>query len=127
GVVALCGAGRIEDARKVIARMERFVAGGTAGFGTNRGMTAEIGLPVSRAVVAFTEQRYDDVVDRLLPIRSRFHHFGGSHAQRDLLQRTITEAAIRADRLELARAPLRERPSRRHPGRAGWVAAGSLA
>jgi len=47
----------------------------------------------------------------LLPRRSRFHHFGGSHAQRDLLQRTLTEAAIRSGRLDLARALLDERLS----------------
>ena len=46
-------------------------------------MTAEVGLPACRAVVAFTEGRHDDVVAELLPIRSALHRFGGSHAQRD--------------------------------------------
>jgi hypothetical protein len=85
-------------------------------------MTAEIGVPASRAIVAFTEGRYDDVVDELLPIRTRFQHFGGSHAQRDLLQRTITEAAIRAGRLDLARALIDERLSVRETSVYGLLA-----
>ena len=35
----------------------------------------------------------------LLPIRTRVHEFGGSHAQRDAVERTLLEAAIRAGRL----------------------------
>ena len=76
-------------------------------------MTAEVGLPASTAVIAFTEGRYDDAVDTLLPIRTQFSRFGGSHAQRDVLQRTLTDAAIRAGRLELARALVAERLSQR--------------
>ena len=43
-------------------------------------MTAEVGLPASPAAIAFTEGRYADVVAQLLPIRTRFNTFGGSHA-----------------------------------------------
>jgi tetratricopeptide (TPR) repeat protein len=111
GVVALCGAGRLDDARSVVERLERSVGAGAAEPGTGRWMTAEVGLPASRAIVAYTEARYDDVVDELLPRRAHFHHFGGSHAQRDLLQRTLTDAAIRSGRLDLARALLDERLS----------------
>ena len=111
GVVAMCGAERLDDARAVVDRLERSVGAGRAESGTGRWMTAEVGVPASRAIVAFTEGRYDDVVDELLPRRSHFHHFGGSHAQRDLLQRTLTEAAIRSGRLDLARALLDERLS----------------
>jgi hypothetical protein len=111
GVVALCGAGRLNDARSVVERLARSVSAGAAEPGTGRWMTAEVGLPASRAIVAYTEARYDDVVDELLPRRSHFHHFGGSHAQRDLHQRTLTEAAIRSGRLDLARALLDERIS----------------
>ncbi|HEX5614428.1 MAG TPA: tetratricopeptide repeat protein, partial [Acidimicrobiia bacterium] len=109
GVVALCGAGRVDDARTVVARLERAAASGAAETGTGRWMAAEVGLPAARAIVAFTEERYDDVVDELLPRRARFHSFGGSHAQRDLLERTLTEAALRAGRFDLARALLDER------------------
>ena len=76
-------------------------------------MTAEVGLPASRAAIAFTEGRYADVVAELLPIRTRFNVFGGSHAQRDVLQRTLTDAAIRSGQVELARALVSERLSER--------------
>ena len=72
-------------------------------------MTGEIGLPASRAALAFVEQRYVDVIDALMPIRRVFHHFGGSHAQRDALQRTLLESAIRSGRFELARFLASER------------------
>ncbi|MGH8982858.1 MAG: tetratricopeptide repeat protein, partial [Acidimicrobiia bacterium] len=110
-VIALCGAGRTADARAVIERLERYVADAPVQAGSNRAMTAEVGLPSSRAVLAYTEGRHDDVVGEMLPIRTVFQHFGGSHAQRDVLQRTLTESAIRSGRLDLARALLDERLS----------------
>ena len=121
GVVALCGAGRLDDARAVVDRLDRYAAG-SSDAGTGRAMAAEVGAPAARAIVAFTEARDDDVVDGLLPIRARFHHFGGSHAQRDLLERTLTEAAIRAGRLDLARALLDERLSLRDTSVYGHLA-----
>jgi len=39
----------------------------------------------------------------------RSHRFGGSHAQRDILHRTLIEAALRAGRRPLAEALLAER------------------
>ncbi len=119
-VIALCGAGRVADARAVVERLERDVAGTPVQPGTNRAMIAEVGLPVSRAVIAFTDGRHDDVVADLLPTRRVFHRFGGSHAQRDLLQRTLTESAIRSGRLDLARSLVDERLSQRDTSVFGW-------
>jgi tetratricopeptide (TPR) repeat protein len=109
-VMALSGAGRIDDARSVIDRLDRYVtSGGNRDEASNVAMTAEIGLPASRAAVAFVEGRHADVVAELAPIRARFQRFGGSHAQRDVLQRTLLEAAILSGQLNLARALIRER------------------
>ena len=58
-------------------------------------MTAEIGLPSAQALVAFGRGQWSDVVATLVPIRRRLQLFGGSHAQRDVLQRTLLEAALR--------------------------------
>jgi tetratricopeptide (TPR) repeat protein len=112
-VIALCGAGRTDDARRVIHRLERYVADRPVEQGTNRAMADVVGLPASRAMVAYTEGRHEDVVGALLPIRRVFQQFGGSHAQRDVLQRTLTESAIRSGRLDLARALIDERLSLR--------------
>lgn len=110
-VLAFAGAGRLDDARSVVDRLDRYVAGAAASGtpASNVVITAEIGLPACRAVVAFAEDRHDDVVDMLMPIRRVLQRFGGSHAQRDVLQRTLLDAAIRAGRAELAEALVSER------------------
>ena len=83
-------------------------------------MTSEIGLPVSRSLVAFARGEFDAVIADLLPIRTRVHHFGGSHAQRDAVERTLLDAAIRAGRHELAAALVSERLSMRECNTYAW-------
>lgn len=119
-VMAFCGAGRLDAARAVVDRLGAYVAAAPSGSGSNVAMTAEIGLPASRAVVAYTEGRDHDVLAELLPIRALLAHFGGSHAQRDALQRTIVEAALRVGELDLARALLSERISLRDTSVYAW-------
>ena len=111
-VMADVGANRFGAARRGRPPGRRAA---TTATGTNRMMTAEVGLPASRAVIAHAEERFGDVVAELLPIRRQMHWFGGSHAQRDVLQRTSLDAAIRDGQLDLARA------DRRAPGRARHV------
>jgi hypothetical protein len=112
-VMALAGAGRTGEARAVIERLERYVAGSVAPGDSNHAMTSAVGLPASRAVLAFAEGRHHDVIADLLPIRTYLARFGGSHAQRDALARTLVESAIATDQGPLARALLRERLSLR--------------
>jgi len=83
-------------------------------------MTAKVGLPVCRSLVNFGRGEYDSVIAGLLPIRTRLHSFGGSHAQRDAVERTLLEAAIRAGRLELASALVSERLSVREGNSYAW-------
>jgi tetratricopeptide (TPR) repeat protein len=116
--MALVGAGRLDEARSLVAALEAWLP--SAG-GTNRAMTAEVGLPASRAVVAFGEGRYDDVVGELAPIRRSFHRFGGSHAQRDALARTLLEAALRAGRTELVLGLTAERLGNRPSSTYAWA------
>jgi hypothetical protein len=72
-----------------------------------------IGLPACRAVLAWGEGRHADAVDELWPLRATAHRFGGSHAQRDALHRTLVDAASRAERLTAARAAIAEKLSLR--------------
>lgn len=118
-VFALVGAGQIADAERVVERLAGYVHLG--GAGTNVAMTAEIGLSSCRAAVRFEQGRYDAVIDELLPIRRVLQHFGGSHAQRDALQRTLLESALRAGRTDLARALISERLSVRETSVYGWT------
>jgi len=88
--------------------------------GTNVRMTSEIGLPACRATLAFVEDRHDDVITELMPIRRIFNRFGGSHAQRDALHRTLLESALRSGRYELARALTSERLGVRESNVYAW-------
>lgn len=117
GVMALAGAGRGEAARTSVTDRERWLE---TAAGSNARMTAQIGLPASRAVMAFVDQRYDDVIDELWPIRRTLACFGGSHAQRDALQRTLLEAALRTGRYEMARALTSERLGVRESSLYNW-------
>jgi hypothetical protein len=85
------------------------VGRGGTGRRSNVAMTAEVGLPACRAVLAYAEGRDADVLQALLPVRTILHRFGGSHAQRDAVQRTIVDAAVRSGRHDLASALLSER------------------
>jgi hypothetical protein len=117
--IAFAGAGRLDDVKAVITKLEADV--GDGGPRTNTWMTAEVGLPAARAMLAFIEDRHDDVVDMLAPIRRTFHRFGGSHAQRDVLQRTLLESALRSGRLEFAEELLSERLAERATSVYGWT------
>jgi hypothetical protein len=66
------------------------------------------------------EGRHEDVIADLAPIRLVLNRFGGSHAQRDALQRTLLESALRAGELELARVLTAERLSLRETSVYGW-------
>jgi hypothetical protein len=72
-------------------------------------MTRQVRLPIVRAIDAFGRGRYRETVDLLMPVRYRAHAFGGSHAQRDVVHRTLLEAALRNGQRGLARALAIER------------------
>lgn len=104
-MMAYAATGRTADADRLLAEVE-FQA---RAAGTNGNMTRYVGLAAVGAVHAFGRGDYGRAVDLLLPVRTRTHAFGGSHAQRDILQRTLIEAAHRARRTRLATALLQER------------------
>lgn len=114
-MMAFIGADRLDDARRQLAAIEADATAPDDGA-TNRWASAQVGLPAGRALMAFAEQRYDDAVAQLLPVRRRLQLFGGSHAQRDAFQRTLVESAMRGGNLELAASLLRERLATRPSG-----------
>ena len=87
---------------------------------SNVHMTAAVSLPASRAVLAHVEDRHADVVAELMPIRTTLARFGGSHAQRDALQRTLVDSAIRSGQLQLASSLIDERLAARETSVWSW-------
>jgi tetratricopeptide (TPR) repeat protein len=82
---------------------------------TNRRMTADVGLPLARALVAYANGDWSRAAEGLWQVRDRAHGFGGSHAQRDLITLVLMDAAARAGQRALACHVLNER----RPAKAG--------
>jgi tetratricopeptide (TPR) repeat protein len=118
-LMAFLGAGRDEDARALVASVERT----SAESGTNGRMAREVALPVCRALVAFAEGDHAACIEALLPVRDWAFRFGGSNAQRDVLSLTLLEAALRGRDASLAHALATERTRLRPANPAGWAAA----
>ena len=118
-IMAYLGHGDLGQARAVVAALERAVAEGD-NHTTGWSMTAAIGLPVCRSLLFFGTGRYQEALDELLPVRTRTRELGGSHAQRDAVERTLLEAALRAGRRELATALVSERLANRERSMYAW-------
>ncbi len=118
-IMAFIGAGELSRAQEVVTALGRVVREGNAAA-TGWAMTSSVGLPVCRSLVHFGNERYQQTLDDLLPIRTRIHEFGGSHAQRDAVERTLLEAAIRARRTDLAHALVSERLAVRQCNTYAW-------
>ena len=103
--MALVGAARFGEARRLIAALEKVAARSTL----NGEMTRLVGLPTASAFLAFGEGSYQKALDLLMPVLPVAQRHGGSHAQRDVLQLTATEAALRGGRQSAARALVSQR------------------
>jgi tetratricopeptide (TPR) repeat protein len=91
-----------------------------AGQGTNARMIREVGLPIVQAIDAFGKGRFAETVNLLLPVRYKAHAFGGSHAQRDIVHRTLIEAALRGGDRTMARALTQERTAQKSHCAFSW-------
>jgi tetratricopeptide (TPR) repeat protein len=96
-------AGREDAGRALLAAMaERSV-------GDNQRMSARAGLSVARGVAAFCRGDYGEALEELLEGRYRASVFGGSNAQRDVLNLTVIAAAARGGNHHLVDALRSER------------------
>jgi len=90
-----------------------------------------VGIPIVEGLIAFHRGAYDRAVELLLPVRIDLWQIGGSHAQRDVVDWTLAEAAARAGQravaLSLANERLgsrpRSQPNRRFLSQAEAIAA----
>jgi tetratricopeptide (TPR) repeat protein len=83
-------------------------------------------LAVCRGFAAFAQGDYARAVDVLFPVRTLAARFGGSHAQRDILDLTLIEAALRDKQFAFARSLANARAERKHdaPGPLRFLARG---
>jgi hypothetical protein len=75
----------------------------------NAAFTQDVGHPLTLAIKAFGDGNYAETVRLIRPIRAIAHRFGGSHAQRDVIDLTLIEAALRSSDQALAKALAAER------------------
>jgi len=104
-MMAFAGAGR-KDAQEALLQAQ---AAALETLGDNPSFIREVGRAATLAMQAFSQGNYRETVRLLRPIRHGAHRFGGSHAQRDVLDLTLIEAAFRGGETALARALAAER------------------
>ena len=92
-LLALIGSGEPGRAQ---ALLETATARAAQGDEDNRAMAGEVGLPLMQALLAHAAGDHATAVRLLYPLRRVAHHFGGSHAQRDLIDQTLLAAACSA-------------------------------
>jgi tetratricopeptide (TPR) repeat protein len=98
-------AGRADAFERRLSMMRRSAASGTELGAIYR----DIGLPVVEGLTAFHNGAYAQVVEHLLPARFDLWKMGGSNAQRDIVDWTLAEAAVRAGQRDIALSLAHER------------------
>lgn len=104
-MMAFAATGRTAQMRSLIEAQDEALAGD----GDNSAFIVEVGRAATRAIAAFGEGDYASAVRLLRPIRHAAHRFGGSHAQRDIIDLTLIEAAQRDGQRALVEALRAER------------------
>ena len=92
-LLALIGSGNLGRARSLLAAA---TTRAETDDGDNRAMAVEVGLPLMHALLAHAAGDDSTAIRLLYPLRRNAHHFGGSHAQRDLIDQTLLAAACSA-------------------------------
>ena len=103
-VMAYLGAGRDGDVNRILDGYKGDPAKTETGEWCRR-----TSLPLVEGFAAFWRGDYETAVDRLHGARFIANSFGGSHAQRDVIDWTLTEAAVRGGLNDLAEALANER------------------
>ncbi|WP_425257108.1 tetratricopeptide repeat protein [Rubrivivax sp. RP6-9] len=111
-VLALLAAGQGAAAEAWLARCAQRALDACDVRRSNHAVAREVGLPLMRGLLALERGDADAAVDLLYPVRTLARGFGGSHAQRDLIDLTLLAAAVASSgssRRAVGRALLNER------------------
>ena len=104
-VMAYLGTGRDREVERILAAHRAHLHGGTEATQ----WAGEIGLPLIEGFACFWRGDYETAAEQLRCARHVANGFGGSHAQRDVIDWTLTEAALRGGFSDLAEALANER------------------
>jgi hypothetical protein len=91
-------AGREELVERRLAAMRETAASEAEAAG----LYQRVGIPVVEGLAAFHRGAFAEAVERLLPVRVALRGIGGSHAQRDVIDWTLSEAATRSGQRDIA-------------------------
>ena len=94
--------------------------------GTLAPVMARVHLPVAQALRAFAAGEFSEAAALLEPVLEQLYRAGGSHAQRDVIVQTAIEAALRGERLPLARRLLSERVGEKTENPWAWQQYGEV-
>jgi hypothetical protein len=114
-VMAMLADHRLLAAREILGELERRAGD----VDSNAHAVRVVALPLARALIAFEEERYPSVIETLMPLRCIAHQFGGSNAQREVIEQVLAEAAVRAGNATVVRALVAERRLLRP--QSGWA------
>ena len=104
-LMAELGAGEDAAADRRVAEMRQTAAGDDEPGAIYR----EAGVPLADAFIAFHRGDHAEAAETLFRTRNAVRLIGGSHAQRDIADWTLTEAAIRGKQRDMAVALAYER------------------
>jgi hypothetical protein len=111
-LLVLLGQQRMAAARSWVSAAQQHAA---ATHSSNADMAREVGLPLMRGLLAFGNHDFAEALRLIAAVRERAHRFGGSHAQRDLIDQTLLAACAETGEAAQGRALLEQRG----PGKAG--------
>jgi len=108
-VLAMLGAGEVARAEAWVARCAVRAMAADDARRSNHAMAREVGLPLLRGLLAHARGEHDAAAEALYAVRGQAQRFGGSHAQRDLIDQSALAAAAAGGRRAVGRALLNER------------------
>lgn len=116
-LLALAAAGRRDKARMMLDALHEYALTSAE---TTAQVTARVNGTLCEALFAFRQNDCARTVELMAPLRDEIHALGGSHAQRDLFEEVLVDAAQRAGRNTYARAVLSERTALRPANPWNW-------
>jgi tetratricopeptide (TPR) repeat protein len=108
-LLALVGAGDLQRADRWLARCAERAMQPEDARRSNHVMAREVGLPLMRGLLAHARGEHEAAAQTLYPVRRIAQRFGGSHAQRDLIDQTLLASCAAGGLHTLGRALINER------------------